>query len=140
MPAFQPTAAQFRAFRDDPHDGPVAQVNLLKFRVQAQYQPGDPEHGEKISGRDAYQRYSEAFSEAALEVGGTTLLLADTERYFIGGGDWDGVLVNHFPSRQAFITTLNHADYKSMSRHREAGLLCQDLIVTQPSWVNGEKL
>lgn len=140
MPAFQPTAAQFRAFRDDPHEGPVAQVNLLKFRLKAEYQPGDPEHGEEISGRGAYHRYSEAFTKAALEVGGTTLLLADTERYFIGGGDWDGVLVNHFPTRQAFITTLNHKEYKSMSRHRDAGLLCQDLIVTRPTWVNGEKL
>jgi uncharacterized protein (DUF1330 family) len=139
MPAMQPTAAQFRAFRDDPHDGPVAQVNLLKFRPKAEYRPGDPEFGEEISGREAYQRYSEAFSAAMHEVGGVTLLLADTERYFIGGGDWDGVLVNHFPNRQAFIATLNHRDYKAMARHREAGLLAQDLIVTRPSWVNGEK-
>ncbi|KDA01687.1 DUF1330 domain-containing protein [Hyphomonas oceanitis] len=139
MPAFQPTADQFRAFRDDPHDGPVAQVNLLKFRVKAEYGPDDPEHGEAISGEAAYMRYSEAFTEAAKEVGGSTLLLASTERYFIGQGDWDGVLVNHFPTRQAFIATLNHKDYKSMSRHREAGLLCQELIVTRPSWVNGEK-
>jgi uncharacterized protein (DUF1330 family) len=140
MPAFQPTADQFRAFRDDPHDGPVAQVNLLKFRVKAEYGPDDPEHGEVISGEAAYMRYSEAFTEAAKEVGGSTLLLASTERYFIGQGDWDGVLVNHFPTRQAFIATLNHKDYTSMSRHREAGLLCQELIVTRPSWVNGEKL
>lgn len=140
MPAFQPTAAQFRAFRDDPHDGPVAQVNLLKFRIQAAYQPGDPEFGEVISGRDAYARYSEAFTAAAAEVGGSTILLGDTERYFIGGGDWDGVLVNHFPSRHAFIATLNHPDYKSMARHREAGLLCQDLLVTRPTWVNGARV
>lgn len=139
MPAFQPTADQFRAFRDDPYDGPVAQVNLLKFRVRAEYGPNDPEHGEAISGEAAYMRYSEAFTEAAKEVGGSTLLLASTERYFIGQGDWDGVLVNHFPTRQAFIATLNHKDYKSMSRHREAGLLCQELIVTRPSWVSGEK-
>jgi uncharacterized protein (DUF1330 family) len=139
MPAFQPTAAQFRAFRDDPHDGPIAQVNLLKFRVKAEYQPGDPEHGEDISGRDAYQRYSEAFSKAAAALGGVTLLLGDTERYFIGGGDWDGVLVNHFPNRKAFIAMLNHADYKDMSRHRDAGLLCQDLVVTRPTWTNGIK-
>lgn len=139
MPAFQPTAAQFRAFRDDPYDGPVAQVNLLKFRVKAEYPPGAAEHGEDISGRDAYQRYSEAFTAAAAEVGGTTLLLGDTERYFIGGGDWDGVLVNHFPTRQAFIATLNHKDYKEMSRHRDAGLLAQDLIVTRPTWANGVK-
>lgn len=140
MPAFQPTADQFRAFRDDPYDGPVAQVNILKFRVKAEYRPEDPEYGEAISGRDAYMRYSEAFTVAAAEVGGTTLLLGDTERFFIGNGDWDAVLVNHFPNRQAFIATLNHKDYKDMSRHREAGLLCQELIVTRPTWVGGKKV
>ncbi len=139
MPAFQPTAAQFRAFRDDPHDGPVAQVNLLKFRIKAEYAPGDPEFGDGSTGREAYARYSEAFTAAAAETGGITLLVGDTERYFIGGGDWDGVLINHFPTRQAFIATLNHRDYKDMSRHREAGLLCQDLIVTRPTWVNGRQ-
>ena len=40
MPAFQPTGDQFRAFRDDPYDGPIAQVNILKYRVKAEYQPG----------------------------------------------------------------------------------------------------
>lgn len=139
MPAFQPTAEQFRAFRDDPYDGPVAQVNLLKFREKAEYAETDPESGEDISGEAAYQRYSEAFTEAAKSVGGTTTLLASTERYFIGGGNWDSVLVNHFPSRKAFIEMLNHPDYKSMSRHRDAGLLCQELIVTRPSWLSGEK-
>lgn len=139
MPAFQPTADQFRAFRDDPYQGPVAQVNLLKFRVKAEYAESDPEFGEEISGEAAYQRYSEAFTKAAAEVGGTTTLLASTERYFIGGGNWDGVLVNHFPDRKAFIATLNHPDYKAMSRHRDAGLLCQELIVTRPSWLHGEK-
>ncbi|AXE64759.1 hypothetical protein BBF93_11380 [Hyphomonas sp. CACIAM 19H1] len=140
MPAFQPTADQFRAFRDDPYDGPVAQVNILKFKVKAEYRPEDPEYGEAISGRNAYMRYSEAFTVAAAEVGGTTLLLGDTERFFIGNGDWDAVLVNHFPNRQAFIATLNHKDYKDMARHREAGLLCQELIVTRPTWVGGKKV
>lgn len=140
MPAFQPTADQFRAFRDDPYDGPVAQVNLVKYKVKAEYRPQDPEYGEEVSGETAYLRYSEAFTEAAAEVGGFTLLLGATERYFIGQGDWDGVLVNHFPDRKSFIATLNHKDYKSMSRHREAGLLCQELIVTRPSWVSGKKV
>ena len=139
MPAFQPTGDQFRAFRDDPHDEPISQVNLLKFKVKAIYQPDDPEYGEDCSGETAYIRYSEAFSEAAKPVGGETTLLATTERYFIGGGDWDGVLVNSFPNRQAFIATLNHPEYKSMSRHRDAGLLAQELIVTRPLWLHGEK-
>lgn len=137
MPALQPTAGQFRAFRDDPHSGPITQVNLLKFRPKALYRSDDPEFGEAISGRDAYLRYSEGFTAAMQAAGGVTLLLADTERYFIGGGDWDGVLVNHFPDRKAFIATLNHPGYAALSRHREAGLLAQDLIVTRPSMING---
>ena len=133
MPAFQPTGDQFRAFRDDPHDGPSAQVNLLKFRVRAEY-PADHEmHGNDETGSAAYQRYVDAFRVAAAEVGGSCLLYGQTERYFIGNGDWDGVLVMHFPNRAAVIQTLNHPDYHAMHQHRDAGLLCQDLITTRPS-------
>ena len=133
MPAFQPTADQFRAFRDDPYDGPIAQVNLLKFRVKAAYKPTDPEHDTEETGAVAYQRYADAFGVAAAEVGGTCLLMGATERYFIGQGNWDAVMVMHFPNRKAFIATLNHANYQDMHRHRDAGLLAQELITTRPS-------
>ncbi len=133
MPSFQPTADQFRAFRDDPYDGPIAQVNLLKFRVKAEYAEDHELHGNEESGAAAYQRYVDAFGAAAAEVGGTCLLYGETERYFIGQGDWDGVLVMHFPNRAAFIQTLNHANYPAMHEHRDAGLLCQDLITTRPT-------
>ena len=132
MPAFQPTADQFRAFRDDPHDGPIAQVNLLKFRVAAQYPDGHPMHGADEPGAAAYQRYVDAFQVVAAEVGATCLLYGRIERYFIGQGDWDAVLVMHFPNRAAFIDTLNHPDYHEMHGHRDAGLLCQDLVTTRP--------
>ena len=131
MPAFQPTGDQFRAFRDDPYDGPIAQVNLLKFRVKAEYGPDEPEHGNDESGGVAYQRYADAFGVAAAEAGGTCLLMGEVERYFIGNGDWDAVMVMHLPSRSAFIATLNHADYHEMHRHRDAGLLCQELLTTR---------
>jgi len=131
MPAFQPTVDQFRSFRDDPYDGPIAQVNLLKFRVKAEYADGDPERNRDESGAVAYRRYVESFRGAAAEVGGSCLLLGEVERYFIGNGDWDAVLVMRFPSREAFIATLNHGNYADMHRHRHAGLLCQELITTR---------
>ncbi|MAB10269.1 DUF1330 domain-containing protein [Hyphomonas sp.] len=137
MPAFQPTADQFRAFRDDPHEGPIAQVNILKFRVKADYRPEDPEFGNDEPGAAAYQRYADAFGIAAAEVGGRCLLMGEVERYFIGNGDWDAVMVMFFPDRKAFIATLNHPDYKSMARHREAGLLCQELLTTRPIRAEG---
>lgn len=132
MPAFQPTGDQFRAFRDDDYDGPIAQVNLLKFRVRAAYAPDDPEHGEEMSGAQAYQRYADGFQTAAADNGGTCLLMGAVERYFIGNGDWDAVMVMHFPSRSAFIGALNHEIYQDIARHREAGLLAQDLLTTRP--------
>ena len=133
MPANQPTADQFRAFRDDPYDGPIAQVNLLKFRVKSEYAADHELHGTDESGAAAYQRYVDAFGAAAAEAGGTCLLSGTTERYFIGQGDWDAVLVMHFPNRAAFIRTLNHPDYHAMHEHRDAGLLCQELITTRPA-------
>ena len=136
MPAMQPTADQFRAFRDDSYDGPIAQVNLLKYRVKANYGLDEPEHGNDETGAAAYQRYVDAFRAAAAEVGGTCLLYGHGERYFIGQGDWDAVLIMHFPNRAAFIATLNHADYPEMHRHRDAGLLCQDLLTTRPAVAN----
>jgi len=133
VPAIQPTADQFRAFRDDPHDGPIAQVNLLKFRVKSAYGPDELEHANDEPGAVAYQRYVDAFRAAAGEVGGSCLLYGQAERYFIGQGDWDAVLIMHFPNRAAFIQTLNHPDYPEMHRHRAAGLLCQDLLTTRPT-------
>lgn len=137
MPAFQPTADQFRAFRDDPFDGPIAQVNILKFRVKAEYAAGAPEQGADEPGSIAYQRYADAFGEAAAEVGGRCLMMGAVERYFIGNGDWDAVMVMFFPDRKAFIATLNHPNYKEMSRHRDAGLLCQELLTTRPFRAEG---
>lgn len=133
MPAFQPTADQFRAFRDDPYEGPIVQVNLLKFRVRSEYGADEPEHGVDEAGSVAYRRYIDAFRVAAGGVGGSCLLYGETERYFIGQGDWDAVLVMHFPNRAAFIQTLNHPDYHEMHRHRDAGLLCQELLTTRPA-------
>ena len=132
MPAFQPTGDQFRAFRDDPHDGPIAQVNLLKFRAQAEYPEDAAEHGDGASGKEAYLRYVDAFERMAAEAGGKCVFKAGAERFFIGTGDWDMVWINRFPDRKAFIATLNHEGYKEASRHREAGLAHQDLVVTRP--------
>lgn len=132
MPAFQPTADQFRAFRDFDHDGPVAQVNLLKFKDKAIYQEGEPEFGDGSTGEEAYLRYADAFEKMAADVGGACVFKGKAERFFIGTGDWDMIWINRFPDRKAFIATLNHAGYKDASRHRDAGLLHQDLVVTHP--------
>jgi uncharacterized protein (DUF1330 family) len=83
-------------------------------------------------GSGAYQRYADGFGIIAAEVGGTPLLIGEVERYFIGNGDWDAVMVMLFPSRAAFIATLNHERYADVSRHRNAGLLGRELLTARP--------
>jgi len=46
-------------------------------------------------------------------------------------------MVMFFPDRKAFIATLNHPNYKEMSRHRDAGLLCQERLTTRPFRAEG---
>jgi uncharacterized protein (DUF1330 family) len=134
VPALQPTAAQLRAYLDDPYDGPIGQVNLLKFRPLATYPEGSPEYGIDEPGSVAYRRYVDGFAEIAVEVGGMCLLMGHVERYLVGDGDWDAVLVMHFPDRHAFLATLRHERYADLHRHREAGLLCQELITVRVGW------
>ncbi|MEQ9448601.1 MAG: hypothetical protein RLN70_06785, partial [Rhodospirillaceae bacterium] len=58
--SIDPTADQVRALRDDPSEGPIVMVNLLKFRDEARYPP-ESAFG-SCNGREAYARYQQAFS------------------------------------------------------------------------------
>ncbi len=137
MPAIHPTADQMRALRDDPREGPIAQVNLLKFKPKATYPERHELHDAGLTGAEAYRKYGDGFAGAAAELGAVCLLSGQVERYFIGQGDWDAVLVMFFPTRAKFIEMLNHPLYAQMHVHRDAGLLCQELLSTEPMVVSG---
>ncbi|MFC6198665.1 DUF1330 domain-containing protein [Ponticaulis profundi] len=133
MPAKQPKTEQMRAFAKDSHDGPIVMLNLLKFRETADYQPDDPEYGESISGEAAYDRYGrELMTFASDDMGVETLYAGDAERFMIGQGDWDRVLLVRYPSREHMLKMLSDPRYTKAHRHRDAGLLHQDLIETRP--------
>lgn len=137
MPALQPTGEQLKTFVSDPHDGVIVMINLLKFRDRAIYQESDPEHGEDISGREAYARYGAGLVEltADPEIGITTLHVGQAERFLIGEGDWDMVAVAQYPSRKHMARMMADPRYQAVHRHRAAGLLHQDLIETRPGAV-----
>ena len=75
---------------------------------------------------------ADGFAKIPAEVKGRPLLMGDVERYFIGDGDWETVMVMWFPSRPAVVETLNHDRYAELHRHRDAGLLWQELLTTRP--------
>nr|WP_310523450.1 DUF1330 domain-containing protein [Polymorphobacter sp.] len=119
-----PSADQVRALRDHGRDGPVVMLNLLKFRVVAEYQDG----GAVCSGAEAYARYQHAFTVTVGAVSGAEVLYeGPVEQVFIGMAgtaetDWDKVLMVRYPSRGHFLAMMADADYREALRHRYAGL------------------
>lgn len=134
MPALQPTGEQLKSFVDDPHDGPIVMINLLKFRDKALYGEEDPEFGEGLTGREAYARYGAGVAALSSDpqIGITTLHVGRTARFLIGEGDWDTVAIAQYPSRKHMARMMADPRYQAAHRHRAAGLLHQDLIETRP--------
>ncbi|MBR9835464.1 MAG: DUF1330 domain-containing protein [Alphaproteobacteria bacterium] len=134
MPALQPTTEQISRFTKDDHDGPIVMVNLLKFRERAQYAPDDPEHGDDISGAEAYARYGRGVAELTSDpqIGVTTIYAGPAAGFLIGEGDWDMVILARYPSRAHMARMMRDPRYQAAHRHRAAGLLHQDLIETRP--------
>lgn len=131
MPAFAPTKDQFRAMRDDAHDGPIVMVNLLKFKELATYPEDAPEASEGLTGSQAYDRYQLALKDFARDMGGEVIYSGPVMRWYIGEGDWDRVLIVRYPNRKQFLGMVTSDIYQNAHRHREAGLLHQDLMETR---------
>jgi uncharacterized protein (DUF1330 family) len=119
-----PSQEQIQALMEKGPDGPIVMVNLLKFRVRADYEPSRPEARENISGAEAYQRYGTVAQKCVAEVGGRIVWAGPQALVFIGGAEqeWDQVVCVRYPSRQAFLTMVSQPHYLAASHHRTAGL------------------
>lgn len=123
----QPTGDQVRAFRDRQTGEPIQMLNLLKFRDKAVYEDGTPTD---MSGREAYQLYSSAFSEIMIPRGARILYSGEVKGLLIGEGDdaWDSVALIQYPTTQVMLDMLRDPDYQAAQRHRAAGLEGQLLV------------
>ncbi len=124
MSTTEPTTFQLRRFREADQDTPISMVNLLKFRDQAEYGSGVAENRERLTGREAYQRYATVALNKILENGGSIDFLAPSEQCFVGcdEDEWDQVVIVRYPSRAAYLAGFNSDEYQEAIRHRIAGL------------------
>jgi uncharacterized protein (DUF1330 family) len=123
----QPTGDQVRAFRDRATGEPIAMLNLLKFKDQAEYEDDRPCD---LTGEQAYKLYATAFREI-MEPRGVRILYAGATRgVLIGGGDdlWDEVAIIQYPDAQVMLDMLRDETYQAAQQHRAAGLEGQLLI------------
>jgi uncharacterized protein (DUF1330 family) len=124
-----PTFEQLQPLLGDADRGPIAMVNLLKFRDMAAYADGRPD---EISGREAYMRYVEAMRTIVEAAGGRFLFSGEVQGLVIGHVDelWDAVGIAEYPSRAAFHSIAISAEVQAIGVHREAGLAGQLLLLT----------
>lgn len=101
---------------------PFALINLLRFKDWADYPPGT--ETEKLTGEQAYARYSELSIPFVDEVGGVPMWRGDLAANLIGPEDehWDEILIMQYPSRGAFQRMLEDPSYQSIVFHRSAAI------------------
>jgi uncharacterized protein (DUF1330 family) len=124
-----PGFEQLMSLAQDPTPGPIAMVNLLKFRDKAHYQDGRPDD---VSGRDAYMRYAAEMGPIVEAAGGRILFSGDVRQLVIGEVEelWDAVGIAEYPSRAEFHRIATSPEVQAIGVHREAGLAGQLLILT----------
>ena len=124
-----PTFERLMSLAEDPTPGPIAMVNLLRFRAKAHYSDGRPDD---ISGREAYMRYAAEMRLIVEGAGGRFLFSGSVKALVIGEVDdlWDDVGIAEYPSRAVFHRLATSPEVQAIGVHREAGLAGQLLILT----------
>lgn len=134
MSHIDPTKEIMAVFRDLPSDRPIAMINLLRFRDQADYPTDHPEHGKALTGAEAYRNYGKAAAAPFQRAGGRQIWLGRPELTVIGPADeaWDLAFIAAYPSGEAFVGMLRDPEYRQAVVHRQAAVADSRLIRCEP--------
>ncbi len=129
----EPTTEQLARFLADDPGGTVVMLNLLRYLEVADYSeaaglaPESP-----ISGREAYQRYSEGVLPILAGIGGSIEMMGACHGTLIGREDeqWDDIVLVRYPDSTAFVSMVSSAEYVAIQGHRTAALADSRLVRT----------
>jgi uncharacterized protein (DUF1330 family) len=116
-----PSMEQLSSFFGGPDDGPFVMVNLLKFKVSAEYADGSDAG---LSGAEAYARYGKSVQACLASVGGRQIYAGPVTGLMIGEVEdlWDMVALVEYPSLAAMQKMVSSPEYQAIEIHRKAGL------------------
>lgn len=119
-----PNAVQMAGFTEGATEGPIYMLNLLKYRDRAEYADG---RKTTLTGREAYELYTQGVRELLKEFGGSLTFKATVERLTIGEVEelWDDVAIAMYPSRAAMLEMMQSDKMQEIGQHRAAGLAGQ---------------
>ena len=127
----EPTQAAGRAFFQRGIAGPVAMLNLLRFRAVADY-AANPELAPPapISGAEAFERYVAHTLPYLVRSGGELTFVGEGGLFLIGPADerWDRAMLVRQSSAQSFLAFAGDAGYLAGLGHRTASLADSRLL------------
>lgn len=129
----EPTTEQLARFLADDPGGSVVMLNLLRYHEAADYSKvPDLAPATPISGREAYQRYSEGVLPILAGIGGSIEMLGACHGTLIGPEDeqWDDIVLVRYPDTTAFVSMVSSAEYVAIQGHRTAALADSRLVRT----------
>ena len=118
MRSIFPSEETLRALVDNPDQGPVVMLNLIKFK--------------RGGGVKAFGQYSALVTPLIEQRGGRVLYSGRAAELLAGDADWDLVVLVEYPSRRAFVDMFTSHEYQEAHQHREAALERTVLYATTP--------
>jgi len=125
--AVWPDESQMKVARAQDLDEPLFVYNLNKYKPVAEYNDFD-EDAKKISGKEAYDRYSkiagfELLRRGAFPVyGGKPLCLFGSRNDCMLSDRWDHFIFVRYPQRRNLLATIESNEFHKGEVHRDAGL------------------
>ena len=125
-----PSRENWQAFKDLPRDRPIHMLNLIKFRDLAEYPEGHPNHGQGLTGREAYAIYLEGFQRVVANDGAAMVWEEPMECVVTGpAGEWDEAFVMGYPNSVVFMAMVKNEEYvRDVVPHRTAAVADSRLI------------
>lgn len=124
-----PNKEQIQGFLEPGSGGPICMVNLLKFKIKAEYEDG---RETDLTGREAYELYETGVKKILQGIGGGISFEGYVERLMLGEVEelWDVVALAVWPSRQVMFEVMQSPEMQEIGVHRTAGLAGQLNIET----------
>lgn len=130
MAYIDPSRENWQNFKDLPRDRPIHMLNLLKFRDLADYPAGHPNHGQGLTGREAYAIYEARFTELVANDGAAMVWHQPLETMVTGPAEeWDAGFVMGYPNAGVFMAMVKNEEYvRDALPHRTAAVADSRLI------------
>lgn len=96
---------QLKMLKDNPNQGPVVMLNLLKFKPDG--------------GFESYQKYTQEAGRFVEKVGAKIIYLGKPRELLNGSETWDLLMLVEYPSRADFLKMANDPEYNKIHVYRE---------------------